>query len=162
MTDYTGPYVFPTVDIAIWRNSVRDPSGREWLFVKKATEPGWRFCGGFVDVADESLDAAAMREAFEETQLKIGTVRYVGSFRVDDPRFREKPNRIMTTLFYGLSLGGEAQAGDDVAETHWVDQGLLWRDGKVPDIVRDGLGEIDIVREHHPLLTALARYIRYI
>jgi bifunctional NMN adenylyltransferase/nudix hydrolase len=100
------------VDIAI----TREPDGA-LLLGRKANENLWRFPGGHVDATDLSLEAAARREAREETALsELLDMRYIGSFRVDDWRYRQETDKIMTALFTAKSGFGIARAGDDLAE----------------------------------------------
>lgn len=148
--DYAGPYVFPTVDVAIYRDVDGRPVelqhneakaiGREWLLVRKPAEKLWRLCGGFVDVADESFEMAARREVHEELGCEVGRLRYVGSFRVDDPRYREKLDKIVTALFVAAYVDGPIRPADDVGEAQWF---------STVDLNQ-------IVVEHRPLLVRVA------
>lgn len=96
----------PTVDVVI-----RVPGGRVVL-VRRRHEPlGWALPGGFVD-AGETLEAAAAREAQEETGLEVvlEDLLYVYS----DPR-RDPRRHTVSAVFLGRAAGEPAGA-DDAAE----------------------------------------------
>lgn len=137
------PISFQTVDIAVLD---RKPNGVEKVLLgKRKHEDAYRFIGGFVDVEDSSLEQAAKRELEEECGLKIETTecKYIGSFRVDDPRYKDGKDKIMTALFYSVHLTGEPVAGDDIHEVHWFELGY----------------DIPIVKEHIPLLKSLIKFV---
>ncbi|MBE0597934.1 MAG: NUDIX hydrolase, partial [Desulfuromonadales bacterium] len=68
---------FPTVDVII-------RSGDRIVLIERRNEPkGWALPGGFVDYG-ESLEAAAMREAREETGLEVRNLRQFGAY--SDPQ----------------------------------------------------------------------------
>lgn len=109
------PTVFPTVDIALRR-------GREVLLGRKPGETKWRLPGGFVDVGDRSFEQAAVRELREEcggVSLEIGNPQYVGTFKVNDWRYRSSPHKVITTVYTVDYYWGHVQAGDDLAEVEW-------------------------------------------
>lgn len=110
------PVAYPAVDIAILR-------GHEVLLGRKRNDLSgrWRFLGGFVDPRkDDGLEAAARREATEESGgLEFGPLTYVGSLRVEDWRYRNELDAIVTTLFCCEYRWGEARASDDIAEAAW-------------------------------------------
>lgn len=111
--------VFPTVDIAIVRTTGR----RKYVLLgKKHNDDMFRFPGGFVDVNDENLELAARRELQEETSLNIeGGLEYLGSFNVNDWRYRWEEDKIMTSFFYGEYSWGDIKPGDDLAKLEWID-----------------------------------------
>jgi len=87
------PRVYPTVDIAVFKKN-------EILLGTKKGMKGLRFPGGFVDPTDINLETAAKREVFEECGgIETGTYEYVCSEIVDDWRYRNRDEKIMTTLF---------------------------------------------------------------
>lgn len=133
------PLVFQTVDIAI----VNGDRSQVLLGAKLEDEGLLRFVGGFVDPSDASLEMAAKREAFEETGgLELADFRYVGSTKVDDWRYRNTRDTIMTTLFAATHVFGAPKASDD------MDGALTWH--SIPDI------EGKLVEEHRPLVKMLS------
>lgn len=137
------PKVFPTVDVGIWRQDQVDPREpspkRKWLFVRKPTESLWRFCGGFIAPTDASLEVAARREVAEETGLEIGELRYCWSGLIDDWRYRDEADKIMTTLFTACHTFGALRPADDVVAAGWFDD----------------MSAALLVPEHRPLFDAI-------
>lgn len=108
--------VYPTVDVAILNHSDK----QVLLARKKDDTPGlWRFIGGFADPDSESYEADASREAREETGLEVDTVTYIGSFVIDDWRYRAEPDKIKTLFFVSRYVFGAPEARDDVDEVKW-------------------------------------------
>jgi bifunctional NMN adenylyltransferase/nudix hydrolase len=111
----TYPKVYPTVDIALFRNNKS-----EILLGKKENDQKWRLLGGFTDPTDDGFETAARRELQEECGVTdISDMEYVGSFRVDDWRYRNETDKIITTLLSTDIISGEAQASDDIADVKW-------------------------------------------
>lgn len=114
------PTAYPTVDIA-----VIDRKNEMVLLGRKAVEESdkWRFPGGFVDpVKDASKEDTVRRECAEEVgQIGVDpdSVRYVGSTRVDDWRYRREVDKIMTSLYTIDYTFGSPTAGDDLAQCRW-------------------------------------------
>jgi ADP-ribose pyrophosphatase YjhB (NUDIX family) len=113
------PVAFHTVDMAVTRKTEADPE-EELLLIQKAGESSWRFPGGFVDPADESAELAARRECVEETGgMELGWPQYIGSRRIDDPRYRNSPHKIITSFYELQYMWGKEQAGDDAKACRW-------------------------------------------
>ncbi|MGB5929157.1 MAG: NUDIX domain-containing protein, partial [Cyclobacteriaceae bacterium] len=91
------PQVYPTVDIAAYH-----PEESKWLVVRKAYNKEWRFPGGFSDPDDERFESAATRELEEETGVTTGELTYEMSVKVDDWRYRNERNKIITSLYSGI------------------------------------------------------------
>lgn len=72
---------------------------------------GWAIPGGFVDYG-ETLEAAAVREALEETGLNVVLIRQFHAY--SDPA-RDARQHTISTVFVADGTG-EPRAGDDAAE----------------------------------------------
>ena len=93
---------FPTVDIII---ELEDGI----VLIERKNEPfGWALPGGFVDYG-ESLEAAAIREAREETSLNIEELRLLGCY--SDPARDKRMHTI--SVVYIASASGSPCAADD-------------------------------------------------
>jgi bifunctional NMN adenylyltransferase/nudix hydrolase len=136
------PRVFPTVDVAIFN----DTTYEKLLLVRKPDEDLWRFPGGFVDPRDANLEAAARREAQEETNLEVGGLSYVVSAQVQDWRYRRESDKIMTTLFSAINMFGSLTPADDVAFAQWFDFKTLQG------------APYQLVPEHRDLFLALVKW----
>jgi 8-oxo-dGTP diphosphatase len=95
-----------TVDIVI-----ELPDGRVVLVRRRHPPPGWAIPGGFVDEG-ETLEAAAVREAREETGL---TVELMEQFHTYSDPARDPRGHTVSTVFLGRA-NGEPRGGDDAAE----------------------------------------------
>jgi 8-oxo-dGTP diphosphatase len=81
------------------------------LVRRKNPPPGWAIPGGFVDVG-ETLEAAAVREAQEETGLAVTLTDLL--YVYSDPR-RDPRRHTVSAVFLGRADGDPA-GGDDAAE----------------------------------------------
>ena len=116
---YTYEYPRPmvTVDAAVF--TVRDRV-LEILLIQRGHEPAkgkWALPGGFLEMDEELVDAAA-RELKEETGLSGIALTLAGVFGTvgRDPR-----GRVITTTFAGLVDWREhaPKGGDDAVEARW-------------------------------------------
>jgi 8-oxo-dGTP diphosphatase len=101
VTTYRNPLL--TVDIII-----EVPDGGFVLIERKNPPYGWALPGGFVDYG-ESLEAAALREAREETGLQLEGLR---QFRAYSDPDRDPRHHTVTVVFAAHAVG-EPMAADD-------------------------------------------------
>ena len=107
--------VYPTMDIALFRNNKT-----EILMGRKTNSPMWRLVGGFADPEDENYESAARRELLEECgQIEVGDMTYETSMKIDDWRYRNEEDKIITMLFSCDLHYGNAEPHDDIAEVQW-------------------------------------------
>lgn len=136
------PTVYPTVDVALFN---MDHSAV--LLARKPNEVRFRFPGGFVDTEDESYEDAAIRELYEECgSLKIQHLTYLGSAKVDDWRYRDSYDAVMTHLYACTLQEGNPAPFDDIEELRWF---------RIDTLQTDML-----VQEHRPLLEMALRYLQ--
>lgn len=115
---YSNTYlkVYPTVDIALFRNNKQ-----EILLGRKNIDNKWRLLGGFTDPTDDSYEMAAQRELREECgEVETTPMQYEASLRVNDWRYRREEDKIITTLFSTDYISGNAEGSDDIAEVKWI------------------------------------------
>jgi len=96
----------PTVDIII------ETMGGVVLIQRKNKPFGWALPGGFVDYG-ESLEKAAVREALEETGLRVKLVRQLKTY--SDPE-RDPRHHSISTVFIATA-DGMPKAGDDAGNS---------------------------------------------
>jgi bifunctional NMN adenylyltransferase/nudix hydrolase len=141
------PTVYPTVDIGVY-----DYKTKRVLLGRKPTQEKFRFPGGFTDPTDESYEHAALRELNEEVSLTVGLdgLRYIGSVKIDDPRYRDNPfEKIITHLYIGFYSFGAPKAADDLAETRWF---------SLDELIENH--QSIFVKEHLPLAEKYLKYIK--
>jgi ADP-ribose pyrophosphatase YjhB (NUDIX family) len=82
------------------------------VLIKRKNPPyGWAIPGGFVDYG-ESLESAAVREALEETSLKVELLYQLGAYSdpARDPRYHT------ISVVFVAEATGEPEAADDAKE----------------------------------------------
>ncbi len=107
-----------TVDALVFSQS-----GEHWqlLLIERGNEPYkgmWAFPGGFVE-DDEDLEAAAIRELQEETELLLPGMKQLHTFGTPgrDPR-----GRTVSIIYYAVTdaKSHAVKGADDAAQARWV------------------------------------------
>ncbi|MFN8436274.1 MAG: NUDIX domain-containing protein [Cytophagales bacterium] len=107
--------VYPTVDVAVFRNEKT-----EILLGTKKINNKWRLLGGFTDPEDSNYEEAAKRELLEEAgAIEVGPLSYEMSCKIDDWRYRNEADKIITTVFSCDYIFGTAKGQDDIADVDW-------------------------------------------
>lgn len=114
-------------------------NGNSFLLGRKKGNEKFQFIGGFTDPTDATLEAAVRREAGEEVEnwngfnsryddretykapsIKIDKLKMLGSLRVDDSRYRNEVDKIMTVVFLCHTPDYDNLAGaDDIETVKW-------------------------------------------
>lgn len=95
----------PTVDVII------EVGDRIVLIRRRHPPPGWAIPGGFIDAGERAQDAA-VREAFEETGLRVVLTDLLGVY--SDPA-RDPRRHTISTVYVGRAQGIPS-GGDDASE----------------------------------------------
>lgn len=112
------PKTFPTVDIAVIKQA---KPFSVVLMGKKEHKDGLCFPGGFVDPSDTSYEVAAKRELFEEMDIKtITNMQYIGSFRINDPRYTGE-ERIITTMYILKYNANNCIPKEEFGSVEWLE-----------------------------------------
>ena len=93
-----------------------DQPGKLVLIERRNPPHGWALPGGFVEVG-ESLERAAVREAEEETGLKVHLKTLLGLY--SDPA-RDPRGHTVTAVYIG-EAHGSPKGGDDAAQAQAFD-----------------------------------------
>lgn len=129
---------FLTVDIVI---ELLDRPGRPIVLIERRNPPpGWALPGGFVD-RGEPVEAAARREALEETSLTV-TLQYLLGIYSDPSR---DPRMHTASVVYVATATGDPIAQDDARQVRIVSIEEL---------------PIDLAFDHNRILTEYRDYYR--
>lgn len=114
--------VYQTVDIAIINYDTTTNDGKVVLGRKRTDPTGkYRFPGGFVNPeVDDDLESAAGREGREEVRdVAFSNVKFVCSKKINDWRYKNEADKIMTCFFTATYMYGPINPGDDLDEVQW-------------------------------------------
>jgi len=108
----------PTVDVII---EMKGPATKKIVLIKRKNPPyGWALPGGFVDYG-ESLEEAAVREAHEETSLRVRLIRQFHTY--SDPA-RDARQHNITTVYIAEAEGNPAGRDDAIEAAVFSPDGL--------------------------------------
>ena len=110
----------PRVTVDAW---IRDDAGRV-LLIRRGRPPftgRWGLPGGFLEWKERAEDCC-VREALEETGLKVEVGRLLGVYSDPD---RDPRGHNVTVLYDAIPIGGRAKGGDDAAEARWFSEKAL-------------------------------------
>lgn len=113
-TQHNYPIALSTVDVILY-----DITTKNYYFGRKIGENKNRLIGGFIDVTDESVEAAARREVLEETNIKKVALEYLGSKKINDFRYQNMSDRsVITHVYLGFfhSEDEDVKPLDDIFE----------------------------------------------
>jgi len=116
----------PTVDVII-----ETAGGGIVLIKRKNPPPGWALPGGFVDYG-ETVEEAAVREALEETSLRVTLTGLFGVYSSPD---RDPRQHSISTVFLATA-SGRPRAADDAADIG------IFRKGELPALLAFDHGKI--------------------
>lgn len=122
------PIVYSAVDIAVFNEDCT-----KLLLGRKPNQVFYRFIGGFSDVNSSSFEEDARREVMEEANIEITHLQYLGSFRINDWRYRKEVDKINSLFYSAIYCFGQAKAQDDIEEVKWFDYSSLKEEELVPE-----------------------------
>jgi 8-oxo-dGTP diphosphatase len=109
------------------------------LLIRRGSDPYegyWALPGGFVEVG-ETLEAAAVREAEEETGLQVEIVRLVGVYSDPD---RDPRGHNVSAAYLARVREGEPSAATDAVEVSFLDPSTVELAFDHEKIIADALG----------------------
>lgn len=113
--------ITPTLAVDIVIEVLTENDRRLVLIERKYPPYGFALPGGHVDVG-ESTEAAAVREAFEETGLHVKLTSLLGVYSKPD----RDPRRHVVSVVYTAQAEGQPIAGDDAKEVTLVSISNGW------------------------------------
>lgn len=131
------------------------------LFIRRAHDPfagAWALPGGFVEPNETAAEGAA-RELAEETGVRGVELEELGCFSRPGRDPRGWVVSIAHLAPVPASRTGEAKAGDDAAETAWLDVTLDAR-GAIARVERAGQPAGALAFDHAEILAAAAKRLR--
>ncbi len=119
---YQYPHPAVCVDIIV---ICKNQAGNKILLIERKHPPFknmWALPGGFIEM-HETLEQSALRELYEETGIKLTSLKQFASY--GDPG-RDPRERTVSIVYYTLSENEiDAKAGDDAAKAKWFSIGNL-------------------------------------
>jgi 8-oxo-dGTP diphosphatase len=110
------------------------------LLIRRGSDPyegQWALPGGFVEVG-ETLEAAAAREAEEETGLEVEIIRLVGVYSDPD---RDPRGHNVSVAYLARAQEGEPSGASDAAEAAFLDPSTVELAFDHEKIVADALAD---------------------
>jgi bifunctional NMN adenylyltransferase/nudix hydrolase len=134
------PKIIPSVDMAIWGED------KDLLLMGKwENSDKYRFIGGIVKESN-SFDVEIEKVVYKKACVKVSEPIYVGSFSVDDWRFRRELDGVTTTFFEAVHMSGTPDPMDNVVKLKWFEANMI----STRDIDKDHWPLLDALRKKHP------------
>lgn len=132
------PRIIPTINVIPYNE---DRS--EILLARKYDDAKWRFIGGFLKTEDSDLEMASRRILTKEAGRSIATDEYkfLSSMTIDDWRFRNEDDKVITTIFTCQYQWGIISPEDDIMEIKWF---------KISELKED-----IFIEEHKPIFSKI-------
>lgn len=124
--DLSGEYPYcSNCNLTIYKNSkpcagVLPIKNGQVLLAKRAIEPfkgDWDIIGGFLK-SDEHPEVGALREALEETGLKMKITGFLGMYM---DKYGENGDDTLNIFYLAEIIEGNQKAQDDISSLEWVD-----------------------------------------
>ena len=112
--NYRFSEVYPTVDILVYNMSFG-----KILLGRKPGHHLWQLPGGFINKGEKASEAAIREFSEECPDIKTTPLRYIDTFPIEDYRYKDTKDGILTTLFKCTYQKGDLIAGDDLEELAW-------------------------------------------
>jgi bifunctional NMN adenylyltransferase/nudix hydrolase len=133
------------------------------LLGRKPDRTKFCFIGGFSQPDAPSLEATCVKEVKEESGYDVNEddLQYIWSGLVDDWRYRDEVDKIMTALFIGDRTGGgwDERLEDELAEIRWFPMtDFIYEDGYGPLEITVKNKEL-LVDNHVPIMLQLVKFL---
>ncbi|MBT3577531.1 hypothetical protein HN499_01840 [archaeon] len=134
------PKIVPSVDIAIWGEE------KDLLLMGKwKNSDKYRFIGGIVK-EPSPFDVEVEKEVSKKAYIDISEPIHIGSYPIDDWRYRRELDGVVTTFFEAVHMSGQPTPMDNMVELKWFEANLI----SSRDVDKDHWILLGALRKRHP------------